>query len=247
VVVCADKDCEFRVRAQWKKAVECVEITIVNGGHTTCLGNGQPKRKPVNYQQFLREAVPAAMHIDKSSKPKDVMSAVQHHFGEASGYLAVYRTLKSLNNGDIETERKQFRQLPMYMEAMKKLDPDGLYSLSLNAETKEFQRLFICPSSSVSRYKHALKMVALDGTFTTSKFRQTLLFAATLDANHEIILLAWALVESENEDSWRYFCRHLTTYVFARRSFLKDRTNPFLEQYDPRPCDHLVYVDIRSR
>jgi hypothetical protein len=224
-----------------------VEITIVNGGHTTCLGNGQPKRKPVNYQQFLREAVPAAMHIDKSSKPKDVMSAVQHHFGEASGYLAVYRTLKSLNNGDIETERKQFRQLPMYMEAMKKLDPDGLYSLSLNAETKEFQRLFICPSSSVSRYKHALKMVALDGTFTTSKFRQTLLFAATLDANHEIILLAWALVESENEDSWRYFCRHLTTYVFARRSFLKDRTNPFLEQYDPRPCDHLVYVDIRSR
>jgi hypothetical protein len=76
VVVCADKDCEFRVRAQWKKAVECVEITIVNGGHTTCLGNGQPKRKPVNYQQFLREAVPAAMHIDKSSKPKDVMSAV---------------------------------------------------------------------------------------------------------------------------------------------------------------------------
>ena len=158
MVVCADKDCEFRVRGseQWEKAVERVEITIVNGDHTTCLGKGQPKRKPVNYQQFLSEAVPAAMHIDKSSKPKNVMSAVQHHFGESSGYLAAYRTLKSLNNGDIETERKQFRQLPMYMEAMKKLDPDGLYSLSLNAEIKEFQRLFICPSISVSRYSRGI-------------------------------------------------------------------------------------------
>lgn len=95
--------------------------------HTVCLGNGQPKRKPVN-----------AMHIDKSTTPKDVMNAVQHHFGESTGYLAAYRALSSLNNGDIETERKQFTQLPMYMEAMKKLDPDRLYSLSINVETKEF-------------------------------------------------------------------------------------------------------------
>lgn len=95
---------------------------------------------------------------------------------------------------------------------MKKLDPDGLYSLSLNAETKEFQRLFICPSSSVSCYKYALNMVALDGTFTTSKFRQTLLFVATLGANHKVILLA--LVESENEDSGvvnfpRTYCKEI--------------------------------------
>jgi hypothetical protein len=107
VVVCVDKDCEFRVRAQWKKVVECVEVAIVNGDHAVCLRNGQPKRKQVNYQQFLRETVPAVMHIDKSSTPKDVISAVRHHFGETCGYLAAYRTLESLGNGDIETERKQ--------------------------------------------------------------------------------------------------------------------------------------------
>jgi hypothetical protein len=86
------------------------------------------------------------------------------------------------------------------MQAMKELDPGGLYSFCLNAETKEFQRIFVCPPGSVSRYQRSLKLAALDGTFTMSKFRQTLLFAATLDAKHEIILLVWALVESENED-----------------------------------------------
>ena len=48
-------------------------------------------------------------------------------------------------------------------------------------------------------------MIILDGTFTTSNFRQTLLFAVCPDPNNQVTLLAWALVESENQDSWQFF------------------------------------------
>ena len=53
----------------------------------------------------------------------------------------------------------------------------------------------------------------MDVTFLKGRFIQTLLLATTLDANHNILLLAWAIVESENIDSWRYFLDHLTQAI----------------------------------
>ena len=51
--------------------------------------------------------------------------------------------------------------------------------------------------------------MAVDGTFLKARFVQTLLLAVGIDANGNILLLAWGIVESENESSWRYFLEHL--------------------------------------
>lgn len=40
-------------------------------------------------------------------------------------------------------------------------------------------------------------------------FILTLLLAVDIDANGENVLLAWAMVESENRDSWEWFFQHL--------------------------------------
>jgi hypothetical protein len=34
-----------------------------------------------------------------------------------------------------------------------------------------------------------------------------------IDANRNGLVLAWAVVESENEDSWRYFFKHLIRVI----------------------------------
>jgi hypothetical protein len=47
--------------------------------------------------------------------------------------------------------------------------------------------------------------IALDGTFLINCFRKTLLTATSRTANGKIILLAWAIVESENTNSWEWF------------------------------------------
>ena len=51
--------------------------------------------------------------------------------------------------------------------------------------------------------------MAVDGTFLQARFVQTLLLAVGIDTNGNILLLAWGIVESENESSWRYFLEHL--------------------------------------
>ena len=100
------------------------------------------------------------------------------------------------------------------MEAMKQADPEGEFFFSVNLTTVCFQSLFVCPSASCSTSQNGcLSIIALDGTFTKNKFRQILLFAVSLDPNNEIVLLAWALMESESENSWRLFLGRLARYV----------------------------------
>ena len=51
--------------------------------------------------------------------------------------------------------------------------------------------------------------MAIDGIFLTGRFVQVLLLAVGIDANGHNVILAWAVVESENEASWGYFLRLL--------------------------------------
>jgi transposase-like protein len=53
------------------------------------------------------------------------------------------------------------------------------------------------------------RFIAIDGTFLKGRFIQQLLFAVGINANGNTLILAWAVVESENKESWRYFFEHL--------------------------------------
>jgi hypothetical protein len=55
--------------------------------------------------------------------------------------------------------------------------------------------------------------VGVDSTFLKGRFIQQLLLAVGIDANGNTLILAWAVVESENEESWRYFFKHLAEAI----------------------------------
>jgi len=55
--------------------------------------------------------------------------------------------------------------------------------------------------------------MAVDGTFLNARFMQTLLFAVGIDGNSKNLPLAWAVVESENTESWTWFLSHLKVAI----------------------------------
>jgi transposase-like protein len=57
------------------------------------------------------------------------------------------------------------------------------------------------------------RIFAADGTFLKGRFIQQLLLAVGIDANGNALILAWAIVESKNEDSWRYFFTNLVRAI----------------------------------
>lgn len=84
-----------------------------------------------------------------------------------------------------------------------------MYPTCIRRVNNLFRRVFVCPAESQLSFIQCRKFLAVDGTFLKAHFQQTLLLAVTVDANGHYLLLAWAIVESENTESWTYFFHHL--------------------------------------
>jgi hypothetical protein len=51
-------------------------------------------------------------------------------------------------------------------------------------------------------FQHYRLVILVDGTFLTGKYRSTLMMAVAVDPEQQLVPLAFALAESENDDSW---------------------------------------------
>jgi transposase-like protein len=64
-------------------------------------------------------------------------------------------------------------------------------------------------------FRYCQPVVLVDGTFLTEKYRGTLMMAAAVDPEDQIVLMAFALAEGENNESWLWFMRLLCTQVLG--------------------------------
>ena len=64
-------------------------------------------------------------------------------------------------------------------------------------------------------FKYCRLVVLVDGTFLTGKYRGTLMMAAAIDLEDQIVPMAFALAEGENNESWSWFMRNLRVQVLG--------------------------------
>ena len=67
------------------------------------------------------------------------------------------------------------------------------------SDSGHFEAVFFMPSGLWSAQWYMRPFVGLDGAHTKSRFRMQLLIACGIDANDEVLPIAWALVPIENE------------------------------------------------
>jgi hypothetical protein len=135
---------------------------------------------------------------------------------EKVNYQAAEECKRRLAGSRAADHSRQYTNLPQYLRALREQSPQTHVHLELAGQPPNnllFRRVFICPDVSRRSYTNCRPFFAVDGSFLKGFFQQTLLLAVSVDANNQYILLAWAIVESENAESWRYFFRHLTTAI----------------------------------
>ena len=66
-------------------------------------------------------------------------------------------------------------------------------------------------NASIKGWAHCRPIMVVDGTFLQASYKGTLLTAATEDAGGKIFQLAYAIVDSENDDAWEWFFEQLKT------------------------------------
>ena len=68
---------------------------------------------------------------------------------------------------------------------------------------------FVAYGASISGYQSMRKVVVVDGTSLKGKFGGCLLTASAQNGNFQVFPLAFAVVDSENDDAWECFFQKL--------------------------------------
>ena len=205
--------CPFHINASMGIDDQVVKITKIDALHT-CLGLAAGESSSACNARWLTLKVPTIITVNSKTDPQSIIDAVRLHFHQKITYKAANRVKNTLCEDTIKSQQESFSQLPAYRDYLVNNFP-GTYCQLLYEEhgNHQFKRIFVCPSPSRQSFQFCRQLVALDGTFIKSSFIQTLLLAVSIDANNEIVLLAWAVVESENDSSWTYFLYHLKTAI----------------------------------
>jgi hypothetical protein len=66
-------------------------------------------------------------------------------------------------------------------------------------------RTFWCFSQCVVSFAHYRPIISVDGTFLTGKYKGTAMVVVGMTVENQLLVLAFVLVEDENNESWLWF------------------------------------------
>jgi hypothetical protein len=122
-----------------------------------------------------------------------------------------------LNKAD-SNKTDQFGLLRVYIKQIADTDKGSICTIQHNSNY-QFEAIAIAPAATINACSFLRCFVCLDGCHTSSKYHMMLLIAVGMDANSNALPLAWAVVPTENEEWWLWFCE-----------FLKSAFNPMQEE-----------------
>jgi hypothetical protein len=139
---------------------------------------------------------------------KDISSLVRREYGESISYSTAWRAHERRRQVNSRDREEELSHMTNFVATLHTTCPGSICDCVFD-EVDRFQRIFICPSPLIETFSHSLGVIALDGTHLKSGFGGILVTASMIDCNMGILLLAFAIVESEPLSSWMWFCERV--------------------------------------
>ena len=127
---------------------------------------------------------------------------------EQMDYWKSYRTLKFAREIDEGTPECGFESLPSYLYMIRRANPSTVTRLQID-ELGRFMYVFLAIGASVNGFPFMRKVIVVNRMFLNGKYKRTLLTALAQDGNFQVLTIAFAVVDTENDDSWHWFFTQL--------------------------------------
>ncbi len=207
-----DARCPFYLRCNYVAHSDNAVVVKAETEHT-CIGMAPPTRLPAASLSWLLREVPKVLEVSRTTSTRSIVDAVRIHWQQHIHIWQAQRVKALILHDTFSQHREQFFLLPSYLEELSNTNEGVYHFLQVDEENFSFRRVFVCPQHACGAFVMSLPIVALDGTFLKTRFRQTLLVAVGRDGNNDAFLLAWAIVEGESAESWGFFLEHLTIAI----------------------------------
>ncbi|XP_076943510.1 uncharacterized protein LOC143613776 [Bidens hawaiensis] len=140
---------------------------------------------------------------------------------------------------------KQYTHLRSYIDELLKANPSSTIKLNVepcanpNLKTRQFRRIYVCYAALVKGFKLlGRELLGMDGCFMKGKYPGQILTAVGTNGNNCLYPVAFAIVEAECTDSWKWFLDLLRDDLDlphdANFTFISDRQK---RVFDHEDCD----------
>ncbi|XP_076924239.1 uncharacterized protein LOC143586619 [Bidens hawaiensis] len=159
---------------------------------------------------------------------------------------------------------KQYTHLRSYIDELFKANPGSTIKLDVepcanpNLKTRQFRRIYVCYAALVKGFKLlGRELLGLDGCFMKGKYPGQILTAVGTDDNNCLYHVAFAIVEAECTDSWKWFLDLLGddldlphdanfTFISDRQKGLIQAVESVFPMTEHRFCCRHIYENLRQ-
>uniref|UniRef100_K3ZC83 SWIM-type domain-containing protein n=1 Tax=Setaria italica TaxID=4555 RepID=K3ZC83_SETIT len=220
--VMCKQGCHWRVWSRLISSTGQWRISNVVQPHTC--RSSQPKREHVQCTaKYLGRRILGIIRKDSETSVPSLVESIFIFSGYRVKYSKAWRAKQhavALLWGDW---KESYGMVPRVLSAITYYNPGVKWWIDScgmmvpdNGVLKHIlQRVFWCFPQCSEAFQHFRPVILVDGTFLTGKYKGTLMMAVAVDPEQQIVPLAFALVESENNESWSWFMKLVRVNVLG--------------------------------
>ncbi|KAL6520584.1 hypothetical protein OROMI_032144 [Orobanche minor] len=215
VIVCVENlKCPWKLRASKIGKTSMFKVREIYDLHTCSsdilMGNHRQATS-----ELVSECVKGKLtSLNKIYTPSDIVDDMKEKYNVLISYQKAWRS-KERALVKVRGNPHDYSMITSWLHMAEITNPGTITDILVDAKG-HFKYLFFALGPSIEAWKYCFPIIVVDGTFINSAYMGTLLAASTQDANRSIIPIAFAVVDSENEDSWTWFFKNLRKAVGVR-------------------------------
>ncbi|XP_059650239.1 uncharacterized protein LOC132295998 [Cornus florida] len=204
---CGNPGCEWRIHATLQVDNSTFKVTSLGPEHT-CIRT--TKNKVVTSTYIANKLEKAFRHqpdINLDKLEQEVRDQFKVEVSEKCLRRAKNKALQSSDG----THSASYSKLWQYAAEIQKTNPGSLVFIKHSQDDEpRFFRMFISFASVLNGFRDGCRpFIGLDGCFLKGPFGGILITGIGLDGNNGLYPFAYAVVESERKESWKWFLEHL--------------------------------------
>lgn len=212
---CKAQGCPWRVYASKLSTTQLICIKKMNPTHT-CEG-AVVKAGYRATKGWVGSIIKEKLKVSPNYKPKDIVDDIKREYGIQMNYSQAWRAKELARESIQGSYTDAYSQLPHFCEKILETNPGSFATFTTKDDTS-FHRFFVSFQASVSGFKQGCRpLIFLNSTPLNSKYQGILLAATAVDGDDGVFPVAFAVVDDETDDNWRWFLLELRAALAESR------------------------------